>query len=234
MLEASLYPPVKVHLEALGYTVKAEIKDCDAIGVMETPDGPSVVAVELKVSLGLPVLYQALRRLPLVDLIYVAVGVPEGRKARATFDAALPDAVRLVQMLGLGLLTVRDGILRVECDPSTYVTRKAPRRRARLLSEFTRRSGDYNVGGTTRCPRVTAYREDALRCASTLAQNVGPMRPSQVRKACGVVKASTILRGDVYGWFTHEGPGSYSLAGAGRAALVKYANVVAAQALQAM
>ena len=74
MLEASLYPPVKTHLETLGYVVRAEIEDCDAIGVRRTDDGESVVAVELKASLGLGVLYQALRRLPSVDLVYVAVG----------------------------------------------------------------------------------------------------------------------------------------------------------------
>lgn len=229
MLEATLYPPVKAHLEALGYVVRAEVVDCDAVGVMTAPDGTrTVVAVELKPALGLPVIYQALRRMSMVDLAYVAVGVPDGRKARASFDALLPDALRMLRMLGLGLLTVRDGILCVECDPEPYMPRKSTYRRARLLSEHGRRSADHNVGGTTRVKRVTAYREDALRCARTLASR-GTMSPAQVRNASGVVKSSTILRSDVYKWFQRQGRGSYSLAPAGRQALVDYAEVVAAQ-----
>jgi hypothetical protein len=221
-LESDLYLPVKRHLEALGYTVRGEVGKCDVLGV----SGDSMVAVELKLTFGLPVLYQALRRLPAVDLVYVGVAVPDGRKARGNWDAQVPDATRLCRRLGVGLLAVRDGKVTVHADPTPYQPRKRPALRARLLSEFVRRSGDHNLGGTNRRPRVTAYREDALACAGILAGS-GAMRGAAVRQATGVAKASAILRDNVYGWFEKIARGTYGIGPAGRAALASYAEVVA-------
>jgi hypothetical protein len=222
--ESDLYVPVKRHLEVLGYTVRGEVGTCDVVGV----SGDSIVAVELKLTYGLPVLYQALRRLPTVDLVYVGVAVPEGRRARGNWDAGVSDAVRLCRMLGLGFFSVRDGNVMVHADPTPYHPRKQPKLRARLLSEFVRRSGDHNVGGTNRRPRVTAYREDALACASVLARG-GAMKGAAVRDATGVLKAGRILRDDVYGWFLKVARGTYDIAPAGRTALEQYADVLASR-----
>jgi hypothetical protein len=222
--ESDLYVPVKQHLEALGYTVRGEVGKCDVVAI----SGNVMIAVELKLTYGLPVLYQALRRLPSVDLVYVGVAVPEGRTARGNWDAHLPDAVRLCRMLGVGLLSIRNGKIVVHADPTPYQPRKRPKLRARMLSEFSRRSGDHNVGGTNRRPRMTAYREDALACAHVLAGS-GAMKGASVRDAAGVTKASAILRADVYGWFVKIDRGTYDVAPAGRAALTLYADVVAAR-----
>jgi hypothetical protein len=223
-LESDLYAPVKRHLEAAGYVVRGEVGRCDVFGVC----GDSIVAVELKLSFGLAVLYQALRRLPAVDLVYVAVGVPEGRIARRNWDAQVPDATRLCRRLGLGLLSVRSGAVVVHTDPGPYQPRRQPKQRVRLLSEFVRRSGDHNLGGTTKRPRVTAYREDALACADVLATR-GAMKGVAVRDTTGVAKASAILRDDVYGWFVKTGRGTYDITPNGRSALLQYADVVAAR-----
>jgi hypothetical protein len=223
--ESDLYAPVKRHLEDLGYTVRGEVGACDMVGVA----GDAIVAVELKLSFGLPVLYQALQRLPSVDLVYVAVAVPPGRRARANWDAQVRDAVKLCRMLGVGLLSVRDGRIAVHADPGPYQPRKQAKQRARLLSEFTRRSGDHNLGGTTRRPRMTAYREDALACAAALATN-GTMKGAAVRDATGVAKASVLLRSNVYGWFEKAERGVYGIAPAGREALTVYADVVQVRA----
>lgn len=224
--ESDLYPPIKAHLEGAGYIVRGEVGRCDMVGVQ---DG-AVVAVELKLSFGLPVLYQALDRLPFVDLVYVAVAVPEGRRARTNWDAQLRGAIRLCRMLGVGLLSVRDGVVVVHADPGPYRLRKQPKTRVKLLSEFTRRTGDHNVGGTSRRPRVTAYREDSLRCVGALAAG-GILSPAQVRKAANVEKAAGILLRNVYGWFEKIERGRYALSPAGREALVRYADVIAAQAV---
>ncbi len=93
-----------------------------------------MLAVELKLSFGLPVLYQALRRLPSVDLVYVAVAVPEGRAARRNWDARVPDAVRLCRMLGIGLLSVRNGTIVAHADPGPYQPRKQHKQRATSCS----------------------------------------------------------------------------------------------------
>jgi hypothetical protein len=217
---------VKAHLEALGYTVRAEVGKCDVVGT----SGDTMIAVELKLSFGLPVLYQALQRLPSVDWVYVAVAVSDGRRARANWDAQTPDAIRLCRMLGVGLLSIRNDKVVAHADPTPYQPRKRPKLRARLLSEFVRRSGDHNLGGTNRRPRMTAYREDALACARVLAE--GAMKAAAVRDAADVPKASAILRANVYGWFEKVARGTYDLAPAGRAALGLYADVVAARSVR--
>lgn len=222
--ESDLYAPVKCHLEALGYTVRGEVGQCDIVAVC----GDVMLAVELKLSFGLPVLYQALRRLPAVNLVYIAVAVPEGRLARRNWDAQVPDAMRLCRTLGVGLLAIRNGKLMALADPSPYLPRKQPKLRARLLSEFGRRSGDHNVGGTPTRPRVTAYREDALACANLLASR-GPMKAAAVRDATDVRTASAILRNDVYGWFEKVARGTYDITPAGRNALDRYAHVLDAR-----
>lgn len=225
MLEADLYAPVKAHLEAAGYTVRGEVGHCDILAF----DGETLLAVELKRGFGLPVLYQALRRCMAVDLAYVAVGVPEGRKARQGWDANLSETTRLCRMLGLGLLSVRNGRVVVDADPGPFQPRQFKSRRGRLLGEFQRRSGDHNIGGTTRQPRMTAYREDALRCARVLAE-AGVMRPAALRDASGVAKVALMLRRNVYGWFEKRAPAQYGLTAAGHAALGQHADVIAAQA----
>jgi len=220
MLEAELYPPVKAHLEACGYVVRGEVGHCDMVGWDEA--NGVLIAVELKRGFGLAVLYQALSRLAMVDLVYVGVGVAAG------WDRQSRDAVRLCRMLGVGLLSVRHGAVTVHVDPGPYAPRKFAARRGRLLGEFRRRSGDHNVGGTTRRPRMTAYREDALRCAALL-QTAGPMAPARVRDQAGIAKAGAMLRRNVYGWFVNPARGLYALAPAGAAALLQYAAVVSAQ-----
>lgn len=227
MLEADLYLPVKLHLEACGYTVRGEVAHCDIVGWDEA--NATVIAVELKRDFGLPVLYQALRRLALVDLVYVGVQTPEGARARSNWDARLSDAIRLCRLLGLGLLSVRHDAVTVHADPGPFTPRKSPSRRERLLGEFHRRSGDHNVGGTSRQPRMTAYREDALRCARILSESNAPMRPAALSVRAGVPKAGLMLRRNVHGWFEKLGPGLYGVTAAGRAALVQFAAVLAAQ-----
>ena len=227
MLEAELYAPVKAHLEACGYAVRGEVLACDMVGWDEA--NAVLLAVELKRGFGLPVLYQALSRLAAVDQVYVGVATPEGAVARRNWDAQLPEATRLCRMLGVGLLSVRNGLVIVHADPGPFAPRKFAARRGRLLSEFKRRSGDHNIGGTNRQPRMTAYREDALRCARVLAGAGATMRPAAVRDAAGVAGASAMLRRNVYGWFEQAGRGQYGLAMAGAAALVQHADVIAAQ-----
>lgn len=224
LLEADLYAPVKAHLEACGYAVRGEVMQCDMLGWDAAAE--SLVAVELKRGFGLPVLYQALKRLSAADLAYVGVGTPEGAAARRNWDAQLPAAVKLCRMLGLGLLSVRHGQVVVHADPGPFAPRHFATRRAKLLSEFQRRSGDHNIGGTTRRPRMTAYREDALRCAARLAD--GPLAPLALRDL--VPKAAMMLRRNVYGWFEKQARAQYALSAAGAAALVEHAAILAAQA----
>jgi len=94
-----------------------------------------------------------------------------------------------------------------------------------LLREFNRRVGDPNVGGANKRPVVTAYRQDALRCAQYLHKN-GLSKPAVIKAATDVEKAPRILQNDVYGWFERVERGIYTLTPVGKRALKTYADVV--------
>ena len=88
------------------------------------------------------------------------------------------------------------------------------REKARLLSEFAKREGDPNLGGT-RGGIVTAYRQDAVRLARFLAE-VGPSKGAEVAKATGVGRATRMMADNHYGWFVRVSKGIYDVTERGR------------------
>jgi hypothetical protein len=207
MPETDLYLPVKRHLEAQGYTVKAEVRGCDVVAVRgdEIP-----VIVELKQSLTLALLYQAVDRLTFAEHVYIAVNRPK--------RGVTGDALKLCRRIGLGLIVVTSsGSVEVLADPVPYAPRANTKKRGLLLKEFNGRSGDPNVGGSTRKPLMTAYRQDALKCAAHLKAH-GPTKISVVKAATSVDRAANIFRDNVYGWFEKIDRGVYGLSAHGQTA----------------
>lgn len=203
--ETALYAPVKALLEGQGYAVKAEVGGCDLVAVRG--DEPPVI-VELKRQFGLAVVLQGVDRLVVTDAVYLAVGA---------WPPRLDDVRRLLRRVGLGLIVVAHGRADVVLDPLPYTPRRDRRRATRLLLEHQRRIGDPNVGGTTRRPIMTAYRQEAERCLGHLA--AGPASLRTLRAAGDVPKAPAILRDDVYGWFERVERGVYRLTPKGAQAL---------------
>ena len=217
MKEADLYPDLKAYLEAQGYEVKAEIGACD---ILARRGCEPAVVVEMKLSFSLALVMQGVARQALFDDVYLAVPVTEkGWKLR------YKDIVALCRRLGLGLLAVKPGQVEAHLDPGPYNPRKNTARAGRLLREFERRVGDPNLGGTTGIKRVTAYRQDALRCLNVLS--AGQMKAAEVAKAAGVARAAVLLRADHYGWFERVSVGIYALTPQGRAAIVAEAAEIA-------
>ncbi len=203
-MESDLYPPVKALLEGQGYSVKGEIRGCDVVGVR---DGTTVI-VELKKAFGLALVLQGVNRLALSDTVYLAVGA---------WPKKMRDVRKLCRRLGLGLLVVVKGRCDVALDPAPYKLppRKNARKVGRLLGEHARRVGDPNRGGSsTKVPMMTAYRQEALRCAELLKP--GPMALAAMRAAADVPNAAKILQHDHYGWFERVARGTYALTPAGR------------------
>ncbi|MBO9447170.1 DUF2161 family putative PD-(D/E)XK-type phosphodiesterase [Ruegeria sp. R14_0] len=214
--EQDLYPPIKALLERQGYTVKGEVGAADIVAVRE---GDDPVIVELKLRFSLALFHQAITRLKVADQVYIGVCKPTGKSARR----ALKDNLALCRRLGLGLITVRaDGAVEVQCDPGPYAPRKNKAKAARLLREFDRLEGDPNAGGATRHGIVTAYRQDALRCAAHLAEN-GATKGAEVAKATGVPAATRLMRENHYGWFEKVENGVYGLTEAGQEGLKHWA-----------
>ena len=221
--ETALYRPVKVFLEARGFEVKGEVCGCDLVA--RRGDEPPVI-VELKLRFNLALVLQGIDRLRLTERVYLAVLRPPYRARGLSPEAA--SVRRLCRRLGLGLMIVGrrgDGVLVLE-EPGPYRPRSARRRVMRLADEFARRLGDPNIGGRARTPIVTAYRQDALRCARALAE-MGPLRLRELRTLTGVETAAQILQRNVYGWFIRITRGSYALTEAGRAALAEFADALA-------
>lgn len=226
--ETELYAPVKTFLEGQGYEVKGEIGACDVVGyragdVVGCRGGDDPVIVELKVAFSLSLFHQGVARQAISDDVYVAVP----RKAGKPFLKALKENKMLCRRLGLGLITVRlsDGLVEVHVDPAPYTARKSKLRQGRLLREFARRVGDPNTGGQTRVGLITAYRQDALKCAHYLAAE-GVSKGAVVAKSAQVPTATRIMAADHYGWFERLSPGHYDLTPKGRAALGEYANAL--------
>ncbi len=206
--EQELYAPVKSLLEAQGYTVKGEVGAAD---VVARRGAEPPVVVELKLRFSLALFHQAVARLAVTDLVYLAVPRPGGKTARR----ALKDNLGLCRRLGLGLITVRaDGRAEVHCDPGPFAPRKSKSKATRLLREFDRIQGDPNTGGATRGGLMTGYRQDALACAVYLCAN-GPARGAVVARATGVTRATQVMYSNHYGWFDRLGKGAYALTAIG-------------------
>lgn len=209
-LESDLYGPVKALLEGQGYSVKGEVRGCDVVAVR---GGEPPVIVELKRAFGIGLVLQAVNRLALSDAVYLAVG---------TWPKNLRDVKKLCRHLGVGLMIVVGERVDILLDPAPYRPRKDSRRVGRLLGEHARRVGDPNRGGSsTRVPLMTAYRQEALRCAGLLAKN-GPMKVAALKLAAEAPKAAAILSQDHYGWFERVERGIYGLTPKGRAGLEQH------------
>ena len=209
-LESDLYAPVKALLEGQGYSVKGEVQGCDVVAVR---GGDPPVIVELKRVFGLGLVLQGINRLAISDTIYLAVGA---------WPKNMRDTKKLCRRLGFGLMIVDKSRVDVLLDPAPWTPRKNKRRIGRLLGEHARRVRDPNLGGSsTKVPMMTAYRQQALRCAGLLATN-GPMKVAALRAAANAPRAAAILRADHYGWFERVERGIYALTPKGRAGLAQH------------
>ncbi|WFU90136.1 DUF2161 domain-containing phosphodiesterase (plasmid) [Rhizobium sp. CC1099] len=213
-METSLYQPVKGFLEKAGYVVKGEVGGCDLVGVSDD-DPPVVVVCELKMSFNLELILQAVDRAAVSDEVWIAARVSRKGKGREA-DKRFRD---LCRRLGIGMLGISDaGDVSIIVGSVSSMPRTNPKRRSRLMREHQERRGDPALGGSTRTPVMTAYRQQALGCAAALAS--GPLRVRDIRR--GVPEAGKILLSNVYGWFERLDRGVYGLTDDGREALKRW------------
>ena len=213
-METSLYLPVKAFLESLGFVVKGEIGSCDVLALKDG-EPPLVVIGELKLRFNLELVLQAVDRAAACDEVWLAARVAARGKGRES-DARFRN---LCRRLGFGMLGVSDtGSVEIIVSPEAAMPRRDPRRRSRLIAEHKRRQGDPALGGGSRAPIMTAYRQRALLCA--FAMKVGARRPRDLRDA--VPDVAAILRNNVYGWFERVERGLYGLTQKGRDALERW------------
>lgn len=212
-METSLYQPVKAFLEAAGYEVKGEVGGCDLVGISRSD--PSVVVIcELKLTFNLELILQAVDRAAIADEVWIAARMSKGKGREA--DKRYRN---LCRRLGIGMLAVSEaGEVSIIVSSIAPMPRTNPKRRSRLVREHQRRRGDPALGGSTRTPIMTAYRQQALVCAEALFD--GPRRPRDLRPVAP--DAGKILLGNVYGWFERVSNGVYQLTDAGRVAVAQH------------
>lgn len=224
LLEKDLYEPVKNYLEALGYEVKGEVKNCDITALR---DGELIV-VELKRGFTLELIYQAMDRQRIADGVYVAVPLPK----RGYWAPHIREMEALCRRLELGLIFVGFSLggkpqVDVAVHPKeASQPRRDKKRRLAVIREHESRTGSSNTGGVTRKKILTAYKEQALLTARILRDN-GPLRANEVKKAGGPANTTSILSRNVLGWFSRElSPDRrtylYRVTRAGLAALEEY------------
>jgi hypothetical protein len=222
--ETELYEPIKIFMEKQGYTVRSEVKHCDIVAIRG--DEPFVI-IELKKTFNLPLVIQGIDRLQKTDLVYLAT--EQKVKGTAPYGLHWSELQRLCRMLGLGLITVKfyktkKPFVEILCEPAPYIPRKSAKRASAIINEFKERSGDYNIGGSSKRKLVTAYREVALQCAHHMKLH-GPLSPKQLREMTGSSKVNGVLQKNYYLWFQRVQRGSYGLTPQGEADLLTFAHV---------
>jgi hypothetical protein len=218
-LETSLYLPVKRFLEGLGFEVKGEVGGCDLVALSGT-EPPIVVIGEMKLAFNLELVLQAVDRAAAGDEVWLAARLSSrgnGRERDVRFR-------NLCRRLGFGMLGVSEtGQVELIVSPASTAPRRDLRRRSRLVDEHKRRRGDPAVGGGSRAPIMTAYRQQVLACAALMKS--GPARPRDLREAAP--DAGKILLQNVYGWFARTARGVYALTAEGHQALARWPQIPA-------
>ena len=221
MRESDLYAPIREWLIKREYQPKAEVRDMDVMAVRED----TLLVVELKNTLNLEVILQAVDRQKLADIVYI--GVP--KKGRTLFTKRWKLLMHLLKRLELGLLLVsfKEGFGYVEeaVEPIPFdrnLSRaKARKRKDLALTEYHKRHGDANTGGVSKTKLMTAYRENALSIAYYLSKQ-GPLSPKRLRELGTGPKTTVILSKNFYGWFFSVRKGLYGLSEEGNKALTQY------------
>ncbi len=209
MKESELYLPIKAFFENMGYTVKGEVKGCDLVA---EKDG-RFVAVELKTSFNLKLVYQALERRKIAKEVYVCIPRPKnGARSRAW-----KDMVGLLKEIQVGLITVavESPVKTVEIVIESGEKKGTGKKALSLKAEFESRSQDLNIGGVRRTKLMTAYREKSVKMAA-LCLVVGDVKTKTARELGCDNSEIRLLSDNFYGWFEKLGRGVYAISEKGR------------------
>lgn len=222
MLEIDLWEPVRNFLINEGYTVRSEVKDCDIVAVKDEV----ITVAELKKSLSVSLLAQAVKRQKFADLVYAAVPKPKRIIGRSKWR----DICHLIRRLELGLILVSfkgdKAFVEIAVEPAFFDREKSRQRnkknRASIIKEVEGRYEDFNIGGSRGKKVVTAYRESSIFIACCL-DKFGSLSPKRLREfGTDSKKTTSILYENHYGWFEKLERGVYSISDTGRQALKIY------------
>ncbi|MCU0105488.1 DUF2161 family putative PD-(D/E)XK-type phosphodiesterase [Acholeplasma vituli] len=213
MEEKELYLPIKKYLESKGYVIKAEVKDIDIVGVKEH----HTIAVELKTTVSLKLIYQAIDRQKMCDKVYI--GLP--KSAIKSHQANMRQFIYLLKRLDIGLIQVSDNEASLLMESDGFDMKRSiaqnKRKKKAILKEFSLRESDENVGGM-KGKKMTHYRERVLKIAHYL-EEFKTGSPKDIKAFTGVMDTPNILQKNYYMWFKKVDRGIYTLTLMGEKAL---------------
>ena len=204
MRESDLSQPTVDYFEALGYTVNCEVKGIDIIARKDE----YLIAIELKLSFNMTLLFQVMDRLKFADCVYVALPKPKRRSKDLT------KIRQLAEIIGFGVLLVDVGIA-AYVEPLYIPHQKGKARdnkRKRIAEkEANGRSIELNKGGVKSIKIITAYREKCLAAASVLHLK-GTATAKELRDEFDFDKTiAGALKRDYYSWFEKVDDDGYKL-----------------------
>lgn len=218
--ETELYLPVKKWFESAGFTVHAEVKDCDLTAIKDS----ELIIAEFKRGLTIELLLQGVSRQKSAEKVYIVIQKPSVKYRK------FQDILYILKKLDLGLLLVdfedaENAVVEEALAPEqSFRVNKKSRKRRMILKESTLRATDENCGGCNQKKLLTLYRERSVFIACCL-EKFGELSPEDLRKlGSSKRKTGTILTKNYYGWFTRIKRGRYGLSDEGKKALVVFSN----------
>lgn len=209
--ETDLYQPIRNLLSSQGFTVRGEVKGCDIAAVKDDV----LWVIEMKLSINLTLVLQAMERKTATDWVFVAI--PRPRASRGGNFSAFK---RLLKKLQIGLITVAldspAKLTEIILFPSGN-GEKTTKKSANIRRELAGRVSDTTGG--TKAKVNTAYRERCVRIACLLEAH-GPQSAKNLVKAYGCEKdTSLILQKNFNNWYEKVARGQYTLSKTGAAYL---------------
>jgi hypothetical protein len=216
--ESDLYEPLSEYLANQGYTVRGEVNNCDVVALK----GDNLIIVELKKTLNVTLLTQAVKCQQSCESVYIGIPRPPDKRKWLYANKTVQ---LLLKRLELGLIFISPGHKRTPVEiimhPLPYERHKKHKSRRAIIREIECRSGDFNTGGSCRTKIITAYRENAIQIACYLTQ-LGPTQPKALRKLGTGDKTLSILRSNFYSWFERVGYGLYTVSTKGQTEIKRY------------
>lgn len=220
MLESDLYLPIKDLFEDLGYIVKAEVNSTDITAIKDE----EIVIIEMKKTINMKLLYQAVTRQKLTDNVFVAIPKPNYKILRSK---SFKEKEHILRRLQLGLIFVGE-IAEIKLLPKPFdmsISRgKNKKKKESLLNEFNNRNTSFNIGGVTKTKIITAYREEVIKIAYHMIDS--PRSVKQLKELTNNQKTGNILIKNFYGWFNRIDRGIYELSQVGKEELNNYKHII--------
>ncbi len=213
--EADLYKPIKSYFENLGYEVKSEIKDCDAVAIKDD----KITIIEMKLHFNISLVFQGMDRQKITNNVFLAV---PRLKGRAGYRNMLK-MEKLAKRLGLGLIIVSldssAKTVTISVEPN-FDSKINGSKKKILLKEFEGRTFDLNIGGVNKKKITTAYKENLIKLLCLLEYEGESKASNLVKKYRVGVETNRVMYNNFFNWFEKgEKKGYYKLSEKGLQAL---------------